>query len=224
MLEPFGPNVVSVDGDQWRFHLGITLPPLAADGVHRTVWEETRRQVGMMSAAWARSGGQSSVKTNIYTLTVNTMSLVGFGKEADWTDAENAVPPGHELSLVGSIWGVVMHLPHILLLPKWALARSPWQVAYRAYVEFDQYMNELLASEREKLQQGAAETGKDNLLTAVLRSSMDNDTASRDFEGKGGLVSKSTGRTSLTDEELKGNVFIFLLAGMFTPLSNPVPR
>ena len=181
----------------------------------------------MMAAAWARSGGgQSSVKTNIYTLIVNTMSLVGFGKAADWTDAENAVPPGHELSLVGSIWGIVMHLPHILLLPKWALARSPWQAAYRAYVEFDQYMNELLASERKKLQRGGAETGKDNLVTAVLRSSIANHTATRDSLEKknGGSVSGSSGRTSLTDEEIKGNVLIFLLAGDFTLSSGASPQ
>ncbi|KAK3343536.1 putative cytochrome P450 oxidoreductase [Lasiosphaeria hispida] len=215
MLEPFGPNVVSVDGNEWRFHLGITLPPLAADGVHRTVWEETQRQVGMMVAAWRSSSGPSSVKTNIYTLTVNTMSLVGFGKATDWADADKAVPPGHTLSVVGAIWGVVMHLPHILLLPKWALARSPWQVAYRAYVEFDQYMDELLAAERErlKLQTNTAEMTKDNLLTAVLRSSMANQEASQDVDEK---EKGRASRTSLTDGEIKGNVFIFLLAGYDT--------
>ncbi|KAK5657386.1 hypothetical protein OQA88_2956 [Cercophora sp. LCS_1] len=219
MLEPFGPNVVSVDGNEWRFHLGITLPPLAADGVHRTVWEETQRQIDMMATAWRSSSGPASVKNNIYTLTVNTMSLVGFGKATDWTDADKSVPPGHTLSIVGAIWGVVMHLPHILLLPKWALARSPWQVAYRAYVEFDQYMDELLAAERKNLESDTVETTKDNLLTAVLRSSMANKETSQDSDEKkktraNGLG--AVGRTSLTDEEIKGNVFIFLLAGYDT--------
>ncbi|KAK1772873.1 cytochrome P450 [Phialemonium atrogriseum] len=220
MLEPFGPNVVSVDGNLWRFHLGITLPPLAADGVHRTVWEETRRQVDMMAAARSRSGAAStdaSVKTNIYTLTVNTMSLAAFGKASDWVDSQDAVSPGHEMSVVGAIRGVVMHLPHILLLPKWALRRSPWQAAYRAYVEFERYMDELLASERVRLQTDARESSRENLLTAVLRANMANSSTSQEpTREKGGSIYNPIGRTSLTDEEIKGNVFIFLLAGYDT--------
>lgn len=213
MLEPFGQNVVSTDGNLWRFHLSITLPPLAADGVHRTVWDESRRQVGMMTRAW----NAANVKTSIYTLTVNTMCLAGFGRKvADWAaEGECAVPPGHTLSLVGSILGVVMHLPHILLLPKWALARSPWRAAYRAYVEFEQYMDELLASEKRRLEKGKAVGDRENLLTAVLESNMAGSSSTAPFhgEGRGSSIAELVGRTSLTDEEIKGNVFIFLLAG-----------
>jgi cytochrome P450 len=206
MLEPFGPNVVSTDGDLWRFHLRITLPPFG-EAVQQLVWDETERQTGMMAASWAKSSGAGSLKHNIYTLTVNTMSLAGFGRQADWVEDSKAVPQGHSLSLVAAIFGVVMHLPHILLMPKWLLRNSPWKIAHTAYVEFEQYMNELLAEAKAGLQRGVkTESGaaRENLLTAVLRSSE---------EGAKQAVAGPGGRTSLTDEEIKGNVFIFLLAG-----------
>jgi len=51
---------------------------------------------------------------------MNTMSLVGFGKQTDRADGLDGNAKGHTLTLVDAIYGVVMHLPHILLLPKWA--------------------------------------------------------------------------------------------------------
>ncbi|KAK4233885.1 cytochrome P450 [Achaetomium macrosporum] len=207
ILEPFGPNVVSVEGDLWKFHLGITLPPLAAEAVARLVWEETARQVDMMVATWRP---EDSMKERIYALTMNTMSLAGFGHQAEWGEGDrpDRVPPGHEYSLVSALTHVVSHLPHILLLPRWVLRWSPWPVAYRAANELDQYIDEMLAEEREKLERGdAGEAYRENLLTAVLRSNIAAE-KSKD--------AAAIGRTALTHEEIKGNVFIFLVAGYDT--------
>ncbi|KAL9072096.1 MAG: hypothetical protein Q9157_005222 [Trypethelium eluteriae] len=200
MLEPFGPNVVSVDGERWRSHLGITLPPFTADKVLDLVWDETQRQVDVMAAVWSRSGAESSLKHNIYSLTMNIMSHVGFGKQSEWKNGIDAVPKGHTLSLVGSIYAVIMHLPHILLLPKWVLKQVAPK-AYTGYVELDQYMVEFLGQEKSRLHDysTAKEESRETLLTAVLRSNTKNP--------EGG---------ALTDVEVKGNLFIFLLAGYDT--------
>ncbi|KAK4983975.1 hypothetical protein LTR50_006885 [Elasticomyces elasticus] len=207
MLEPFGPNVVSTEGDLWRFHLRITLPPFG-EVVNRLVWSETFRQTDLLASSWA-SVGSGSLKTDIYSLTVNVMSCVGFGKQAEWTDDANAVPAGHELTLVSSIFGVVNHLPHILLLPKTALKHSPWKFAYKAYVEFKKYMHEFLAEEKAKMTSDSMYESKvkGNVLTAVLKSNASNK--------KENIVGPE-GRTSLTDDEILGNVFMFLLAGYDT--------
>ncbi|KAI0532406.1 cytochrome P450 [Xylaria digitata] len=203
MLEPFGPSVVSVDGDRWRFHLSITLPPFMADNVLGLLWEETRRQVDVMAAKWSGGGVEASLKTNIYSLTMNTMSLVGFGQQTDWAEGPDAVPKGHALSLVGAIYGVVMHLPHILLLPKWVLKQVATET-HLAYVELERYMSELLGQEKARLQKGlsngdSGEAARETLLTAVLRSNK-----------------RNPGGGTLTDTEVKGNVFMFLLAGYDT--------
>jgi cytochrome P450 len=205
ILEPFGPNVVSVEGDLWKFHLGITLPPLAAESVVRLVWDETARQVDMMIAAWRP---QDSHKERVYALTMNTMSLVGFGHQSDWGKGERAadVPPGHQYSMVVAMTHVVLHLPHILLLPRWLLRWSPWPVAYRAANELESYIDEMLASERERLQHSNSEAERETLLTAVLRTNIG-------AQKKGRTDAQAVGRTALTDEEIRGNVFIFLVAG-----------
>lgn len=201
MLEPFGPNIVSVDGDRWRFHLAITLPPFTADNVLGMLWEETCRQVDVMATAWKRAGDEASMKQNVYSLTLNTMSLVGFGKQNDWTNRPEAIPKGHTLSLVGAIYAVVMHLPHILLLPK-RILKLVGPKAYEGYDELERYMTELLEQEKTHLLKDSApeQSSRETLLTAVLRSNH---------------TSKSVGG-SLSDTEVKGNIFMFLLAGYDT--------
>ncbi|KAL4746662.1 hypothetical protein BDW72DRAFT_207140 [Aspergillus terricola var. indicus] len=178
MLEPFGPNVVSTEGDLWRFHLRVTLPPFG-ESVHRAVWSETLRQGTLLTSVWVRSGS-GSLKDDIYTLTVNVMSCVGFGCPTDWTDDPTALPQGHRLSLVRSIFGVVTNLPQILLLPTWLMkVISPF--VYHAYMEFGRYMDELLAQEKTKMSSRAPSrlnsSEKGNLLTAVITANSEQPSA-----------------------------------------------
>ncbi|KAF2753073.1 cytochrome P450 [Pseudovirgaria hyperparasitica] len=209
MLEPFGPNVVSTEGDIWRFHIRITLPPFG-EAVNRLVWDETMRQTHMLITSWAEHGSRS-LKSDIYLLTVNVMSCVAFGQQAEWTDDANAIPAGHSLTLVKAIYGVVMNLPLILLIPKLILRYGPWKHVYEAYSEYEKYMNELLEEEKRRMNNGQRDDGlaKGNLLTAVLK---ENDSSGREKQ----IMKGPGGRLSLTDEEIKGNVFIFLLAGYDT--------
>ena len=206
MLEPFGPNVVSVEGDAWRKHIRITVPPFG-EAVNKLVWEETFRQAHMLASSWAQSGS-GDLKRDIYSLTVNVMSCVGFGKPAEWTDDTKSTPVGHSITLVSAIMGVVTNLAPLLLLPKWALKHIGLTHVYEAYVEFEKYMNEYLYEEKQRIAEnkGYESNVKGNLLTAVLK------TSASEMTGK--TSGTSLEKLSFTDEEVKGNVFMFLLAGM----------
>ncbi|KAI1098802.1 cytochrome P450 [Jackrogersella minutella] len=107
------------------------------------------------------------------------------GHDAEWGEGKSPdnVPAGHKSSLVGALTDVIMHLPHILLLPRW-----------------------FLGEEREKLLYNNSDSSRENLLTAVIRPNMD-------AEKKADAL---IGRSRFTDEEIKGNVFIFLVAGYDT--------
>lgn len=181
----------------------ITLPPFG-EAVNRLAWSETFRQTKLLTASWA-STGSGDLKTDVYSLTLNVMSCAGFGQQADWVDNAKSMPVGHNMTLVNSIYGVVAYLPHILLLPKWLLKWSPWKRAYQSYVEFDRYLQEFLATERTRLAEDCDYQGsmKGNLLTAVLKSNSNH-------EKDPGLPGE---KTALTDDEILGNLFIFLLAG-----------
>lgn len=163
------------------------------------VWEETARQVGMMAAAWQV---EESHRERIYNLTMNTVSLVGFGRKAEW--GKETIPKGHKYSLVDALSGVVEHLDQIVLLPRSLLRWSPWPAAYCTAKEVDRYIDEMIAEERAKLEHDSNEAHRENIITALLRSNM---IAEKNKEAK------SAGRVSLTDDEIKGNVFIFLAAG-----------
>ncbi len=203
MIEPFGPNVVSSEGNLWRFHYRITAPPFG-DAANHLVWAETIRQAGSVVQSWS-SSESVNLKADIYRLGVNVMAFAGFGRQIDWTDDGKAVPEGHKISLLDSIMGIVLYLPYILLLPKWLLKRSPWKIAYTAYTEFEKYMREFIAVEKAKIKSGSASEGKTkgNLLTALLATNAAEEKNSK----QGGQ------RSSFTDDEVLGNIFIFFMAG-----------
>ena len=203
MIEPFGPNVVSSEGNLWRFHIRITAPPFG-DAANRLVWAETIRQTGFLVSSWSASESMA-LKSDIYLLGVNVMACAGFGRRMDWIDNSKAAPEGHETSLVNAIFGVVLYLPYILLLPQWLLKRSPWKAGYTAYKEFEQYMREFIAMEKARITSGSGYESKmkGNLLTAMLATSAD--------EEKN--LKQGAQRTSFNDDEVLGNVFMFFMAG-----------
>ena len=188
-------------GNRWRFHLAIELPPFAADNVLGLLWDEICRQVDVMAVAWKRAGDEASFERNVYSLTVNTTSLVGFRKQSNWTERPDAVPGGYSLSLIAAIYVVVMHIPHILLLLK-RILKLVGPKAFTGYDEMKRYITELLVQEKARLLNDSThkQLSRETLLTAVLRSNN---------------ASKS-GATSLTDTEVKGDLFMFLLAGYDT--------
>ncbi|KAL2822606.1 cytochrome P450 [Aspergillus granulosus] len=219
MLEPFGPNVVSTDGDLWKFHVRVTVPPLS-DAVYRTVWAETLYQSGQLASRWAALPGGGNLRDGVYGLTVKVMSVAGFGqssRQGEDCEDSGSLWPGHRLSLVQAVSLVVANLPLFLLLPAW-LIQICAHALYAAYTELDLYMDELLA--REKAAMGCRGEKSDstatmikargNLLTAVIES---NNQQPKDTSTAG---SDPGGRTRLTDLEVKGNVFMFLLAGYDT--------
>ncbi|KGO48199.1 Cytochrome P450 [Penicillium expansum] len=227
MLEPFGPNVVSTDGDLWKFHLRVTVPPLQGDVVHRTVWTETLHRSEILATRWigaAAGKAAPSLRDGVYDLTVNVMSVAGFEKQyhqqletgkKEKEDSTYFPPLGHHrLSLVESLFRVVTNLPIFVLFPAW-LVRFCAHTVYTAYSELNQYMDELLAQEKADIRarQGTNNTtrAKGNLLTAVVESNNQQPGLKTS-----GPVSGPGGRTQLTDVEVKGNVFMFLLAGYDT--------
>lgn len=186
-------------------HVRITAPPFG-DAANQLVWSETRRQTKFLMRSWAEKGSVA-IKSEIYLLGINVMSCAGFGQQFEWTDDKQALPPGHRLSLVDAIFQVIMFLPHILLLPQWLLKRSPWKAGHQAYAEFASYIGEFIQVEKTRIAANSAYENKmkGNLLTALLKTNAG--------EAKGSSLSGGVNRVTLTDEEVTGNMFMFLMAG-----------
>ncbi|KAK5631625.1 hypothetical protein RRF57_007339 [Xylaria bambusicola] len=206
MLEPFGPNIGSTDGDLWKVHSRVASPSFD-DYTQKLVWTETRRHTSMLVSQWSASH-EFAFEKGVYSLTMDVMGTVSFGQQAAQNnDKGGHLPKGHRLSLLGALRGVIMHLPHILLVPK-AVLRCTWRKVYTAYTELDQYMDELLLQGSTDLGEGSdGIRSKQNLLKAILRSSKENEKRNPGVIGA---------KVSLTNQEIKGNLFIFLLAGYDT--------
>ena len=188
-------------------HIRITLPPFASDAANQLVWTETRRQTSFLMDSWSMKKGSAALKSEIYLLGVNVMSCAGFGQQFDWTDDKKAMPCGHNMTLIDAIFRVIMFLPHILLLPKWLLSRSPWKEGYQAFVEFEGYTREFIQKEKTRIAENEEYENKmrGNLLTALLKTNAG--------EAKDSSSLAGANRTALTDEEITGNMFMFLMAG-----------
>ncbi|KAI3338270.1 cytochrome P450 [Ustulina deusta] len=206
MLEPFGPNIGSTEGDLWKIHSRIASPSFD-EYTQKLVWTETQRHTSLLMSSWSASRGFAFEK-GVYTLTMDVMGAVSFGQQSEENNCEEELlPKGHKLPLLGALRGVIMHLPHILLVPK-TLLRYSWLGVYTAYVELEQYMDELLVQGTKDLSKGSVGSrSKENLLKAILRSSKENEEK---------LSGAMGAKVSLTNEEIKGNLFIFLLAGYDT--------
>jgi len=202
MIEPFGPNVVSSEGDLWRFHYRITAPPFG-DAANDLAWEETRRQSRLLRDAWEKAGVKS-LKTDVYTVGVNVMASAGFGRQQDW-QANESPPAGHELSLLSAVYGIITYLPLLLLLPKWFL-RTACKPAWVAFVEFERYMREYISEEQSIVREHTLGKKRGqlsgNLLTALLATNANEQNAQEAKEGV---------RIALTDDEVLGNMFMFFM-------------
>jgi hypothetical protein len=206
MLEPYGPNIASTEGDLWKFHSRIASPTFD-EYTQKLVWEESTRRTEGLVSLWSKDKDYGWEK-GMYSLTMEVMVTVSFGQQPDWNadEAEKPRSRPHELSFLGALRGVVMHLPQILIIPKALLRRSPWKFAHTSYFELDRHMNELLVQGTKNLDMGLENSRtNENLLKAILRSNRENEEKSpRNLTGKAGL----------TNQEIKGNLFIFLLAGL----------
>lgn len=214
LLDLFGKNIVTTEGDIWKLHRKITAPAFT-DATHRLVVEQSISSVNNMINSWVnrypivdtKNGKGYKVNVNYDTMqmTLSVISAAGFGVELDWNVdqdlvMESSLPNGHALSFQKSLEIVSLKSLPRLALPKLAFKLlGPMFPALKeidqGFIEFEKYIHEFV------------ETGKQQLQT--LSHSAKNDLLSKLI-----LANSNTSNTnSLTDSELYGNVFIFLLAG-----------
>lgn len=212
---------MSSDGDLWRFHIRTTFPAVG-ESLQKVAWEETQHQTDMLCQSWSGKG-TDDVRENMYQLSLNIACQVIFGHRVDWQPKGDSInpttdrckgatqppsPSDHRRSWVEALSTLTLLLPYVVVFPLWLLRLLPFdgaRTACQTYLEVDQYMDGMLAREKHALSQ-ISPTGdrRENLVTALLRS---NNALLKENEFA------KNGRNGFTNQEVKGNMFIFLLAG-----------
>lgn len=213
MLEPYGPNVVTAEGKEYSFHVRITAPPFNdGSGANDLVWKESTFQTRQLMDSWSKEGPTRDLSLDINRLTLGVISLTGFGKRLDLaaenSEFGNTLPPGYKLSLLHALHTVTIHIVTILLIPKWFMNMTPMAGIALAHAELEKYLRAMIKSETANLNKDAkyqSSDAKGNLLTSVLRASA--------HEG----AALGQGRKhAFTEDEVLGNLFLYLLAGYET--------
>lgn len=130
----------------------------------------------------------------MFKLTLHVISDAGYGYPFDWESASE-VNNEHRLSFHESILVILENLFMLAAIPKYLLNLpiKKLQIAKRAWMEFGVYLQELVDLGRTRQEKSAS---NDSLLNALVAANV-------------GDHSKD----HLSDDEIVGNSFIFLIAG-----------
>lgn len=201
-LEIFGRNVVTTEGDDWVRHRKITTPPFNERN-SALVWDESKRQATDMLKMWAaKPDCVVNPQSDTMVLALHVLTAAGFGRSYTFGSGLEKPLANHSLTyrdalslILGNLFTAVFTAT--VNLPSWILP-SRFKQVQDAVANFDQYMAEMVAEEREAMDSGAPE--QDNLMSILVRASENQNSGSK-------------GARHLTDSEIYGNLFSYNLAG-----------
>jgi len=190
----YGPNIVSSDGDLWKKYRKISGPSFSEKN-NRLVWEETLHVVDdLIENIWGNTDATVGHGVDVtLPLALLVIGSAGFGQRVSWEDNATAKPGNHQLTFRDALSTAASNLILAFLLPDW-VKRFPHPKLAKirlATTELKDYMREMIR-ERE-----AAEVqDKHDLFSSLIHANKE------EMEG-----------VNLTEDELMGNIFIFLVAG-----------
>ncbi|EIW78358.1 614 534 cytochrome P450 [Coniophora puteana RWD-64-598 SS2] len=197
ILTFFGENIVVSEGEEWKRYRKIVAPAFSERN-NRLVWDETTRiMLDLFDNEW--KGKQEVAVDHGVDLTLPLALFIigaaGFGRQISW--AEDAiVPPGHQMTFKEALHFVTQNLVIKLTVPKFALG---WTKVFRqtrlAFEELHQYLDEMIKERRSS----EKSTETHDLFSSLLKANEDDGVRE--------------GEVKLSNSELIGNIFIFLVAG-----------
>ncbi|KAI9787499.1 MAG: hypothetical protein M1839_000028 [Geoglossum umbratile] len=230
LLNIFGRNVVTTEGSLWRRHRKITSPPFTEKN-NALVWKESLSQAQAMLRGWVGKSGRgdktvTDFPSDTMRLPLHVISRAGFGVKMMWPGQDSGdahsegnvgglsnteIPEGHTMSYSNALWTLLHNILWVLLLPRWLLKHSPLTIhkqSYTAFVEWGQYMRQLFENKKAEARAGEPVDGLDLMGSLVKGAGI---TADTPIGGSESGDSKTT--QPLTDDEIMGNAFVFILAG-----------
>ncbi|KAG2343125.1 cytochrome P450 [Suillus weaverae] len=197
ILTFFGENIVVSEGNEWKRYRKIVAPAFSERN-NRLVWDATTQiMLDLFDTMWA---GQEEVVVNhsvdlTLPIALFVIGAAGFGRPISWKE-DAVVPLGHQLTFKDALHTVTQDLTLKFLVPKWAMGLTKRFRRMRlAFDELHRYLTEMI-HERQGSQD---EEDNNDLLSSLLSANSDKNL--------------SKGEVKLSDSELIGNIFIFLVAG-----------
>jgi len=206
-LNVFGPNLNSVEGEDWQRHRRLTAPSFN-EKTSSLVWDEASRQARDMVASWSRKGSDGTKDTvgDTATLALHVLTSAGFGVAYPFGQGVQSLSPGHAMTYRDSLSLCLQNIITFSIFPKKFLSLkflpSKLRTLGKAAHEFQRYMEETLAHERSSASD--CQSGSGNLASALVQASED---------AKQSMVEGKKTKLGLSDDEIFGNIFAYNLAG-----------
>ncbi|KAI1772890.1 cytochrome P450 [Hypoxylon cercidicola] len=199
ILDVFGPNISSAEGERWKTQRKIATHCFNEQN-NSIVWLEAVSLANDMLRYWTTKSSVTSSADDLRTLSLHVLSRAGFGKSFKFVghdERQYSTNPSN--SYKESLQTVLENLVLILGLGTKFLA-YPWlprklRTVHEACISFQRYMTNLYEEEKQAFARG--EVRDHNLMTSLIRASQEEAMTS------GGL----------TEGEIYGNMFAFNFAG-----------
>ncbi|TGO68499.1 hypothetical protein BELL_0827g00010 [Botrytis elliptica] len=248
VLEFFGKNIVTIEGEEWRRHKKVVGKSSGEKSI-KLVWAESIRQAEAMIRIWGRRSrssekGQEELRvedagSDTAILSLHVICAVGFGVPQLWEGDEEvdvgmgdlkiegeempnlglSKPVGeHSLGFKDCVNTVLSSLLLILLWPQWMLKLSPIKRHGKVYKAFKETNQYVTGLLEHKKKQISA--GDYDKVTMDLMGNMLKASTETLNSPKDPMVSNRNEDLPLTEAEIKSNAFIFLLAGHETTASS----
>jgi len=228
----YGKNILSSEGAAWRHHRRLTSPSFGEKN-NQLVWKETLEQSQAMLESWVGpSGGGKTIDRidgDTMQLSMNVISRAGLSQKLEWPRGTGEseitgmkrLPDGHTMSFTQSLQCLLSHLLLLMMIPKWILSKLTLLIFPRlhadgtlignypsalmresceAYDEWGKYMKEIVAAKKTAIRSGR-ESPTVDIIGQLVKGQQ------QDTHGK------TQGLAALTDSEVMGNLFVFMLAG-----------
>ena len=218
ILNVYGRNVVTTEGQEWRHQRKIASPQFNETN-NRLVWKETLSQAQDMINSWFeldkdRSITIRTVAEDAMRLSLHVISRAGFGVSLVWPGAKDVdqneaskLKEGHTMSYTDALSDLLEYIIPVIVIPKPLLKLLPFKstkIAFKAYNEWEKYMWEMF-NQKKKLVLRGKEGKTSDLMTALLKGA--------GVRAQGKSVNDKPSQQTLTDQEIIGNAFVFILAG-----------
>ena len=154
VLNIYGNNVVTSEGQLWRHHRKITSPPFSEKNNH-LVFNETLGQCQDMVDSWMNGDKESSktvrtVADDAMRLSLHVISRGGFGVRLEWPKKAEAtenghvkgeagkttttsMTEGHTMSFADALGSLLHNILPILIIPKFLLSKQSGLFFYCIY-------------------------------------------------------------------------------------------
>ncbi|MCJ1384453.1 hypothetical protein MMC17_007569 [Xylographa soralifera] len=209
MVNVFGQNLSTTDGQQWQRHRKV-IASCFSEQNNKIVWAESTRQAHGMLAYWSSIGSIRSTADDARTLSLHVLSSAGFGKSYAFRGLLDASPTNVATSYKESLQMILDNCILLMVLGSKFISKtwlpSKIRKLHRATVTFKQCMTEVYEEEKQSIARG--EAGSGNLMTSLIRAS-----AEQTMITKKSTQSPSHDQGGLTESEIYGNLFVFNFAG-----------